>query len=95
MLQFLINVNVVTLIGSFFENSNLLFLAGKYYLKAGNYPRALSMFTKCPVLDGKAVELAIDAVGLAKDDVLTNDLIDYLMGETDGIPKVCFNNQNV
>ena len=27
-------------------------------------------------------------VGLAKDDALTHQLIDYLMGEVDGIPKV-------
>ena len=27
-------------------------------------------------------------VGLAKDDALTHQLIDYLMGEVDGMPKV-------
>jgi WD repeat-containing protein 19 len=29
-------------------------------------------------------------VGLAKDDALTHQLIDYLMGEVDGIPKVYY-----
>jgi WD repeat-containing protein 19 len=48
------------------------------------------MFTRCPVLDGKPVEMAIETVGLAKNDALTHELIDYLMGETDGIPKVRF-----
>ena len=27
-------------------------------------------------------------IGLAKDDALTHQLIDYLMGEMDGVPKV-------
>ena len=32
-------------------------------------------------------------VGLAKDDALTHQLIDYLMGEVDGIPKVYLKNR--
>ncbi len=32
--------------------------------------------------------MAIETVGQAKEDQLTHMLIDYLMGEEDGIPKV-------
>lgn len=32
--------------------------------------------------------LFFQQVGQAKDEVLTNQLIDYLMGESDGLPKV-------
>lgn len=38
--------------------------------------------------DGKSIQLAIDVVAAANDDVLTRQLIDFLMGELDGIPKV-------
>ena len=33
------------------------------------------------------INAAIDVVGEAKSEVLTNTLIDFLMGETDGVPK--------
>ncbi|KAI9344181.1 hypothetical protein DFJ73DRAFT_840418 [Zopfochytrium polystomum] len=78
---------LLTLIANYFETNNSFFLAGKHYLKAKNYARALGMFTRCPANDGKSVELAIEAVGLARNDALTHELIDFLMGETDGIPK--------
>ncbi|KAJ3113681.1 WD repeat-containing protein 19 [Physocladia obscura] len=74
-------------IAHYFESKNQLLNAGIYLLKAKSYIRALRMFTRCPVLDGKPVELAIETVGLAKSDGLTHELIDYLMGENDGIPK--------
>ncbi|KAJ3064062.1 WD repeat-containing protein 19 [Podochytrium sp. JEL0797] len=74
-------------IASYFESKNQPLEAGIYLLKAKNYNRALRMFIRCPVLDGKPVELAIETVGLAKSDSLTHELIDYLMGENDGIPK--------
>ena len=35
-----------------------------------------------------AISMAIETVGQAKEDQLTRMLIDYLMGEEDGIPKV-------
>ncbi|ORY49888.1 WD repeat-containing protein 19 [Rhizoclosmatium globosum] len=74
-------------IATYFESRDQLLNAGIYLLKAKNYIRALKMFIRCPVLDGKPVELAIETVGLAKSDGLTHELIDYLMGENDGIPK--------
>lgn len=62
--------------------------AGKFFQKCGQYSRALSHFLKCPNTDDNlAVEMAIETVGQAQDSSLTNQLIDYLMGESDGIPK--------
>ena len=38
--------------------------------------------------DGAALDMAIETVGRAHDDALSRILIDYLLGENDGIPKV-------
>ncbi|KAK3739122.1 hypothetical protein QZH41_010524, partial [Actinostola sp. cb2023] len=75
-------------IAIYFDNQKQYFLAGKFYLKSTQYGKALKLFLKCPVTeDGESVELAIETVGKANDDILTHQLIDFLMGETDGMPK--------
>lgn len=75
-------------IAMYFENQKQHFLAGKFFLKATQYGKALKHFLKCPVgEDGESIELAIETVGQAVDEILTHQLIDFLMGETDGIPK--------
>lgn len=51
--------------------------------------QALKHFVKCSGEDGQAIELAIETVGRANDESLTRMLIDFLMGETDNVPKVC------
>lgn len=38
--------------------------------------------------DTQSIDLAIETVGQANDDGLTRVLINFLMGETDGMPKV-------
>ena len=38
--------------------------------------------------DGDHIDMAIGVVGEAKDEALTEQLTDYLMGETDSTPKV-------
>jgi len=45
--------------------------------------------------DDPAIEMAITTVGSAKDSQITNQLISFLMGETDGVPKVLSFNQYV
>ncbi|XP_046853283.1 WD repeat-containing protein 19-like [Xenia sp. Carnegie-2017] len=71
-----------------FEQKKQHFLAGKFFSKAGQYSKALKHLLKCPSNEeSQAIELAIETVGLAKDDGLIHQLIDYLMGEADGIPK--------
>ncbi|KAI0219651.1 WD repeat-containing protein 19 [Lamellibrachia satsuma] len=75
-------------IALYFENEKNHFLAGKFFLLAGQYARALKHFLRCPdVEDSAALTMAIETVGQANDDQLTRQLIDFLMGEIDGVPK--------
>ncbi|XP_043918872.1 WD repeat-containing protein 19 [Protopterus annectens] len=75
-------------IALYFEGEKKHFLAGKFFLLCGQHARALKHFLKCPnTEDSPAIEMAIETVGQAKEETLTNQLIDYLMGESDGMPK--------
>ncbi|XP_062838299.1 WD repeat-containing protein 19 [Anolis carolinensis] len=75
-------------IALYFEGEKKHFQAGKFFLLCGQYARALKHFLKSPNTDDNtAIEMAIETVGQAKDETLTNQLINYLMGESDGIPK--------
>jgi WD repeat-containing protein 19 len=38
--------------------------------------------------EAEAIELAVQCVGKAKDESLTHLLIEYLIGDHDGMPKV-------
>ena len=54
-----------------------------------NALQAVKHFLKCtPNESEQAIGLAIETVGRAEDDKLTNTLVEYLMGEQDGQPKV-------
>uniref|UniRef100_A0A452SZ61 WD repeat domain 19 n=1 Tax=Ursus maritimus TaxID=29073 RepID=A0A452SZ61_URSMA len=75
-------------IALYFEGEKRHFQAGKFFLLCGQYSRALKHFLKCPSSeDNAAIEMAIETVGQAKDELLTSQLIDHLMGESDGVPK--------
>ncbi|KAK6172308.1 hypothetical protein SNE40_015995 [Patella caerulea] len=74
-------------IAVYFENEKNNFLAGKFFLLSGQYTKAMKHFLKCNSEDTQAIDLAIETVGRANDEQLTRQLIDYLMGETDGMPK--------
>uniref|UniRef100_A0A3Q3D1P9 WD repeat domain 19 n=1 Tax=Hippocampus comes TaxID=109280 RepID=A0A3Q3D1P9_HIPCM len=75
-------------IALYFEAEKNHLQAGKFFQKCGQYNRALKHFLKCPnTEDSLALDMAIETVGQAKDSSLTNLLIEYLMGESDGIPK--------
>ncbi|XP_062348693.1 WD repeat-containing protein 19 isoform X1 [Cinclus cinclus] len=75
-------------IALYFEAEKKHFQAGKFFLLCGQYGRALRHFLQSPSTeDDLAMEMAIETVGRAKDEVLTNQLIDYLMGEGDGMPQ--------
>ena len=74
----------------YFENQHQSLLAGKFFTLAGQYNKALGHLLRCPITeDGEAVDLAIQTVKNANDEKLTLNLIDFLMGEIDGMPKVC------
>ncbi|XP_029905954.1 WD repeat-containing protein 19 [Myripristis murdjan] len=75
-------------IALYFEAEKKHLQAGKFFQKCGQYSRALKHFLKCPNTDDSlAVEMAIETVGQAKDMSLISQLIDYLLGESDGMPK--------
>uniref|UniRef100_A0ABI7Z671 WD repeat domain 19 n=1 Tax=Felis catus TaxID=9685 RepID=A0ABI7Z671_FELCA len=75
-------------IALYFEGEKRHFQAGKFFLLCGQYSRALKHFLKCPSPEeNAAIEMAIETVGQAKDELLTSQLIDHLMGESDGMPK--------
>ncbi|XP_074085717.1 WD repeat-containing protein 19 [Macrotis lagotis] len=75
-------------IAVYFEGEKKHLQAGKFFFLCGQYARALKHFLKCPSSeDNMAIEMAIETVGHAKDEVLTNQLIDHLLGESDGMPK--------
>lgn len=51
--------------------------------------QALKHFMRVPSAENsKGIDMAIETVGAVQNEQLTHQLIDYLMGETDGIPKV-------
>lgn len=59
-------------------------LAGRFYHMCGNYAKALKLFLQC---GEREIDRAVEVVGKARNDMLTHTLIDFLMGETDGVPK--------
>ncbi|XP_047124984.1 WD repeat-containing protein 19 isoform X1 [Hydra vulgaris] len=72
----------------YFENQRESLLAGKFFSKANFYQKALNHLLRCPVTEsGESVILAIETIKNAKDEKLTLKLIDFLIGEVDGIPK--------
>jgi WD repeat-containing protein 19 len=73
-------------IAQHYENRGDFLHAGHFYATCTQYPKALKLFLQC---GETALDKAIDVVGKAKSDQLTHQLIDFLMGSTDGIPKVC------
>jgi WD repeat-containing protein 19 len=58
--------------------------AGTFYAAAAQYAKALKLFLNCGESE---MDKAIEVVGKARSDVLTHTLIDFLMGESDGVPK--------
>ena len=41
-------------------------------------------------IEAKAIELAVECIGRANNESLTNTLIEFLMGDHDGEPKVVY-----
>ena len=71
-------------IAQFFEKRNLLAEAAGHYSACGEYSVALRYYLK---VGESQIEKAIEVVGKARNDLLTNTLIDYLMGESDHVSK--------
>merc|ERR1719482_1967807 len=71
-------------IAKYYEQRNLLGNAAKHYALCEEYAMALRLYLK---VGEKEVDNAIEVVGKARSDALTHTLIDYLMGESDNVPK--------
>eukprot|EP00931_Biecheleriopsis_adriatica_P005604 TRINITY_DN107098_c0_g1_i1.p1 TRINITY_DN107098_c0_g1~~TRINITY_DN107098_c0_g1_i1.p1 ORF type:complete len:1382 (+),score=320.21 TRINITY_DN107098_c0_g1_i1:79-4224(+) len=71
-------------IAKYYEQRNLLANAAKHYALCEEYPMALKLYLKA---GEKEIDKAIEVVGKARSDALTHTLIDYLMGESDNVPK--------
>ena len=53
--------------------------------------QALHHFLQCPVLhEEESIDMAIKVVSEAKQELLTQHLMDYLLGDIDATPKVNF-----
>lgn len=77
--------------GHYEQDKNTL-MAGKFYCLAGQYKKGVKYLLQSGKAskneeENEAIRLAIDAVSKAKDEQITRQLIDYLIGETDGVPK--------
>ncbi|CAF0892517.1 unnamed protein product [Rotaria sordida] len=72
----------------FFQNQNNHLLAGKFFMFAQNYERALTHLMRCTGSnESKGIDLAITCVGTARSQQLTQRLLEYLLREKDQIPK--------
>jgi WD repeat-containing protein 19 len=71
-------------IAQFYEGKSLWGKAARHYDKAELFSKALKLY----ISDGEAmIPAMIEMVAKVKLDALTHELVDYLMGETDNIPK--------
>ena len=71
-------------VAHYYEKIQDLGQAGKYYALCSQYQRALKLFIQC---GDREIDAAIDVVGKSQNEHLTHQLIDFLVGEKDGIPK--------
>uniref|UniRef100_A0A1S4H4R9 Uncharacterized protein n=1 Tax=Anopheles gambiae TaxID=7165 RepID=A0A1S4H4R9_ANOGA len=77
-------------LGGHFDTEKYTLLAGKYYFLGKEYSKALKLLLKAASVgneENTALSLAIDCVASAGDEKLSNVLIEYLLGESDGVPK--------
>jgi len=72
-------------IAKYYEGKGQVGEAGKFYAKCGNHKRAVELYLQSG--SDAHIQAAIEVVGTANDEILTSELIDYLVGEKDGIPK--------
>lgn len=82
--------NDFLVLAQYFENEKYTLLTGKYYFLAKEYSKALKLLLKASSFgndEQQALSLAIDCVASSNDDRLAAQLIEFLLGESDGAPK--------
>jgi len=71
-------------VANYYEKTQKKGQAGRFYSLCGQYSKALRLFIQC---GDDEIDAAIEVVGKSQNDNLTHQLIDFLLGEKDGIPK--------
>jgi WD repeat-containing protein 19 len=71
-------------VAHYYEKSQDFGKSGKYYSLCGQYQRALKLFFQC---GDREINSAIEVVAKSQNEALTHQLIDFLLGERDGMPK--------
>lgn len=79
-----ISVEEARKVAAYYEKMSDYGKAGKFFCMSGQYPRALKLYLQC---GDKEIDGAIEVVGKSQNEALTHQLIDFLVGEKDGIPK--------
>lgn len=71
-------------VAQYYEKQRDYGKAGKYYTYCAQYPLALKLYLQC---GDREIDSAIHVVGISQNDTLTHELIDFLIGDRDGVPK--------
>ncbi|XP_017073272.1 WD repeat-containing protein 19 isoform X2 [Drosophila eugracilis] len=74
----------------YFEGEKYTLLAGKYYFLAREFTKALRFLLKASAFNNEeqvSLSLAIDCVATSNNEQLASQLIEFLLGEVDGVPK--------
>ena len=71
-------------IAKYYETKHNMPKAAHYYSMCTLYHKALKLYMQS---NEEYIDKAIEVVGKARSDMLTHSLIDFLMGEADGVPK--------
>lgn len=71
-------------IAQYYEGKSMWGKAARHYDKSEDYKKALKLFIQ---QGEQMIPDMIDMVSKVKMEALTHELVDYLMGETDNIPK--------
>ncbi|CDW56138.1 WD repeat-containing protein 19 [Trichuris trichiura] len=77
---------IYTNLADYFREEGKNGLAGKFYLKAGNYATAFDYLVK-NATDPSSLKLALQCAASSKDEHMIAVLLDYLSGKSDGNPK--------
>eukprot|EP01107_Rhizomastix_libera_P015516 TRINITY_DN5887_c0_g1_i1.p1 TRINITY_DN5887_c0_g1~~TRINITY_DN5887_c0_g1_i1.p1 ORF type:complete len:575 (-),score=134.22 TRINITY_DN5887_c0_g1_i1:663-2351(-) len=74
-------------VAQYYEGRGEFLEAGRFYSMCQEYTKSVELFINASDSSEKAILAAIEVVGKAKNDALTHKMLDFLMGDTDGLPK--------
>ena len=85
------NLSNFRTIAIYYEQENNLLKAGKFYCIAQAYKKGVKHLLEAAKTslehENESLTIAIDAAAQARDEHITRLILDFLMGENDGIPK--------